>query len=140
MRNKLDQSHADWQIIVTHFPPETCVHQPKFVEDLKKLGEEFGSPTTSTVQLEILFTFTFTFGNVVHISPGPVFFFFKSLFIHASPRLSTLHRIQNCTTKTARNRNQSCWTRDEALSDKRAGMSSRIVVSRYVNHTFRDTV
>jgi tartrate-resistant acid phosphatase type 5 len=42
LRKHLNQSKATWQIIVTHFPPETCVHQPKFVMDLKSLGEEYG--------------------------------------------------------------------------------------------------
>eukprot|EP00448_Togula_jolla_P023929 CAMPEP_0170592376 /NCGR_PEP_ID=MMETSP0224-20130122/12891_1 /TAXON_ID=285029 /ORGANISM="Togula jolla, Strain CCCM 725" /LENGTH=725 /DNA_ID=CAMNT_0010916277 /DNA_START=50 /DNA_END=2227 /DNA_ORIENTATION=- len=39
---KLAASTADWQIIVTHFPPETWTHYGKNVEDWKRLGDKYG--------------------------------------------------------------------------------------------------
>jgi hypothetical protein len=42
LEKHLDESDADWQIIMTHFPPETCVHQPQFAWDLKRLSDEYG--------------------------------------------------------------------------------------------------
>jgi len=42
MAKKLDASRADWQIIVTHFPPEHWTHYPDNTVDLKRLGDKYG--------------------------------------------------------------------------------------------------
>merc|ERR1740117_419267 len=38
----LNKSTADWQIIVSHFPPETCVFHPEVAYDLRDLGYKYG--------------------------------------------------------------------------------------------------
>eukprot|EP00929_Paragymnodinium_shiwhaense_P030604 TRINITY_DN1730_c0_g5_i1.p1 TRINITY_DN1730_c0_g5~~TRINITY_DN1730_c0_g5_i1.p1 ORF type:complete len:831 (+),score=202.38 TRINITY_DN1730_c0_g5_i1:99-2591(+) len=38
----LGKSKADWQIIVTHFPPETWVHYSENVDDWKEVGDKHG--------------------------------------------------------------------------------------------------
>jgi len=38
----LGKSKADWQVILTHFPPETWTHYGKNVDDWKKLGYKYG--------------------------------------------------------------------------------------------------
>eukprot|EP00929_Paragymnodinium_shiwhaense_P060428 TRINITY_DN3017_c3_g1_i2.p1 TRINITY_DN3017_c3_g1~~TRINITY_DN3017_c3_g1_i2.p1 ORF type:complete len:752 (-),score=133.12 TRINITY_DN3017_c3_g1_i2:323-2578(-) len=42
LEKKLEASAADWQIIMTHFPPEKCVPNPDFVDDLRDLGHKYG--------------------------------------------------------------------------------------------------
>jgi len=42
LEDMLNKSTADWQIIVTHFPPETCVFHPDIAYNLRDLGWKYG--------------------------------------------------------------------------------------------------
>jgi len=42
IRGKLNHSNATWRIVLTHFPPEDHVQSPLFVDDFRKLDQDFG--------------------------------------------------------------------------------------------------